>query len=158
MEYQSRIAQWMHSPFDQQTQSQVALLAKNPKKAEDAFYKDLEFGTGGMRGIMGVGTNRINKYTLGKNTQGLSEYLKKQYPNEKIRTVIAYDCRNQSKELAKICADVFPLRPGEIVKHLDLKKPRYYVTSSYGHFGRNGDSFTWEQTDLAEKLRSAAKI
>ena len=107
MEYQSRIAQWMHSPFDQQTQSQVALLAKNPKEAEDAFYKDLEFGTGGMRGIMGVGTNRINKYTLGKNTQGISEYLKKQYPNEKIRTVIAYDCRNQSKELAKICADVF---------------------------------------------------
>ena len=107
MEYQSRIAQWMRSPFDQQTQSQVALLAKNPKEAEDAFYKDLEFGTGGMRGIMGVGTNRINKYTLGKNTQGLSEYLKEQYPNEKIRTVIAYDCRHQSKELAKICADVF---------------------------------------------------
>ena len=62
------------------------------------------------------------------------------------------------EELTKICADVFPLRPGEIVKHLDLKKPRYYVTSSYGHFGRNGDSFTWEQIDLAEKLRSAAKI
>ena len=107
MEYQSSIAQWMRSPFDQQTQSQVALLTKNPKEAEDAFYKDLEFGTGGMRGIMGVGTNRINKYTLGKNTQGLCEYLKEQYPNEKIRTVIAYDCRHQSKELAKICADIF---------------------------------------------------
>ena len=62
------------------------------------------------------------------------------------------------EELTKICADIFPLRPGEIVKHLDLKKPRYYVTSSYGHFGRNGNSFTWELTDLAEKLRSAAKI
>ena len=62
------------------------------------------------------------------------------------------------EELTKICADVFPLRPGEIVKHLDLKKPRYYVTSSYGHFGRNGDSFTWELTDLVEKLKSAAKI
>ena len=61
-------------------------------------------------------------------------------------------------ELTKICADTFPLRPGEIVKHLDLKKPRYYVTSSYGHFGRNGDSFTWELTDLAETLRLAAKI
>jgi phosphoglucomutase len=85
----------------------VALLAKNPKEAEDAFYKDLEFGTGGMRGIMGVGTNRINKYTLGKNTQGLSEYLKEQHPNEKICAVIAYDCRHQSKELAKICADIF---------------------------------------------------
>ena len=62
------------------------------------------------------------------------------------------------EELTKICADTFPLRPGEIVKHLDLKKPRYYVTSSYGHFGRNGDSFTWELTDLAKTLRSAAKI
>ena len=62
------------------------------------------------------------------------------------------------EELTKICADTFPLRPGEIVKHLDLKKPRYYVTSSYGHFGRNGNSFTWEQTDLADTLRSVAKI
>jgi phosphoglucomutase len=107
MNIETRIAQWLCTPFDQQTQNQVALLAKNPKEAEDAFYKDLEFGTGGMRGIMGVGTNRINKYTLGKNTQGLSEYLKEQYPYEKICAVIAYDCRHQSKELAKICADIF---------------------------------------------------
>jgi phosphoglucomutase len=107
MNIETRIAQWLRAPFDQQTQNQVALLAKNPKQAEDAFYKDLEFGTGGMRGIMGVGTNRINKYTLGKNTQGLSEYLKDQHPNEKICAVIAYDCRHQSKELAKICADIF---------------------------------------------------
>ena len=107
MNIETRIAQWLRTPFDQQTQNQVALLAKNPKEAEDAFYKDLEFGTGGMRGIMGVGTNRINKYTLGKNTQGLSEYLKEQHPNEKICAVIAYDCRHQSKELAKICANIF---------------------------------------------------
>ena len=107
MNIETRIAQWLRTPFDQQTQNQVALLAKNPKEAEDAFYKDLEFGTGGMRGIMGVGTNRINKYTLGKSTQGLSEYLKEQHPNEKICAVIAYDCRHQSKELAKICADIF---------------------------------------------------
>lgn len=107
MNIETRIAQWLRTPFDQQTQNQVALLAKNPKEAEDAFYKDLEFGTGGMRGIMGVGTNRINKYTLGKNTQGLSEYLKEQHPNKKICAVIAYDCRHQSKELAKICADIF---------------------------------------------------
>ena len=59
---------------------------------------------------------------------------------------------------SSICSKTFPLRPGEIVNHLDLKKPRYYVTSSYGHFGRNGDNFTWEQTDLADKLRSAANI
>ena len=62
------------------------------------------------------------------------------------------------EELTKICADIFPLRPGEIVKHLDLKKPRYYLTSSYGHFGRDGNNFTWENIDLAEKLKLAAKI
>ena len=62
------------------------------------------------------------------------------------------------EDLTKICSNVFPLRPGEIVNHLDLKKPRYYVTSSYGHFGRNGETFTWEKTDLADKLKSAANI
>ena len=62
------------------------------------------------------------------------------------------------EELTKICADIFPLRPGEIVKHLDLKKPRYYLTSSYGHFGRDGNNFTWENIDLAEKIKLAAKI
>jgi len=62
------------------------------------------------------------------------------------------------EQLTQICSDVFPLRPGEIVKHLDLKKPRYYVTSSYGHFGRNGESFTWEQINLADKLKLAANL
>ena len=70
------------------------LLLKEPKKLEDAFYTTLDFGTGGIRGIMGVGTNRINKYTLGKCTQGLSNFLKK-YSGEKIKAVVAYDCRNQ---------------------------------------------------------------
>jgi phosphoglucomutase len=107
MTLQNRIAQWLGAPFDLETQEQVRKLAKNPKEAEEAFYKDLEFGTGGMRGIMGVGTNRINKYTLGKNTQGLASFLKNRYPNDEIRTVIAYDCRHQSKALAKICADIF---------------------------------------------------
>ncbi|MEC8831762.1 MAG: phospho-sugar mutase, partial [Bacteroidota bacterium] len=71
------------------------------------FYKDLEFGTGGMRGVMGVGTNRINKYTLGKNTQGLSNYLKKSYTDDDLKVVIAYDCRHNSKSLAKTVAEVF---------------------------------------------------
>ena len=62
----------------------------------DSFYKNLEFGTGGMRGVMGVGTNRINKYTLGKNTQGLSDYLKKVFAGEEIKVAIAYDCRNRN--------------------------------------------------------------
>lgn len=74
MALQNRIAQWLGAPFDLETQEHVRRLAKNPKEAEEAFYKDLEFGTGGMRGIMGVGTNRINKYTLGKNTKDLPPF------------------------------------------------------------------------------------
>ena len=107
MNFKNRMSPWMRPPFDQETQNQVAQLSKSPEEAEDAFYKDLEFGTGGMRGIMGVGTNRINKYTLGKNSQGIAEYLLEEYPNTDIRVVIAYDCRNQSQELAKICAEIF---------------------------------------------------
>lgn len=107
MDLQQRLAQWMQSPFDQETQEEVKRLTAYPEQAEDAFYKDLEFGTGGMRGIMGVGTNRINKYTLGRSSQGLADFLKIRYPKEKISVVIAYDCRNQSQELAEICAGVF---------------------------------------------------
>jgi phosphomannomutase len=107
MNFKNRMSPWMRPPFDQETQNQVAQLSQSPEEAEDAFYKDLEFGTGGMRGIMGVGTNRINKYTLGKNSQGIAEYLLEEYPNTDIRVVIAYDCRNQSQELAKICAEIF---------------------------------------------------
>ncbi|HLV52217.1 MAG TPA: hypothetical protein VKY44_09730, partial [Flavobacterium sp.] len=85
---------WIQDPFDVETQNLVKeLITSSPKELEDAFYKNLEFGTGGMRGIMGVGTNRINKYTLGKNTQGLSQYLKQSFPNEEIKVAIAYDCR-----------------------------------------------------------------
>lgn len=107
MDFQNRLAEWKRPPFDKETQFLVGQLSKLPEEAEDAFYKDLEFGTGGMRGIMGVGTNRINKYTLGKNSQGISDYLLSEYPKEKIKVVIAYDCRHQSQELAKICADIF---------------------------------------------------
>src|SRR5210317_144673 len=101
-----RVNEWLTSTFDNNTQNLLRQMMENEAPLlEDSFYKDLEFGTGGMRGIMGVGTNRINKYTLGKSTQGLSSYLKNRYPNDEIRTVIAYDCRHQSKALAKICAD-----------------------------------------------------
>ncbi|OUW75662.1 MAG: hypothetical protein CBD68_03980, partial [Flavobacteriaceae bacterium TMED208] len=74
------IDEWLSPPFDKETQDSVKALLKNREKLEDAFYKSLEFGTGGLRGIMGVGTNRINKYTLGKSTQGLSKFLKKKFP------------------------------------------------------------------------------
>ena len=101
------IDEWLSPPFDQETQDSVKALLTNREKLEDAFYKSLEFGTGGLRGIMGVGTNRINKYTLGKSTQGLSKFLKKKFLTEKIKVVVAFDCRNNSKVFAKIVADVF---------------------------------------------------
>ena len=103
-----QVNEWLTPTFDQNTQTEIeALMTSDPKGLEDAFYKNLEFGTGGMRGVMGVGTNRINKYTLGKNTQGLSNYLKKCFPNEELKVAIAYDCRKNSDTLAKIVADIF---------------------------------------------------
>ncbi len=99
---------WLTDFFDADTKKEIEnLIQTNTEELKDRFYKDLEFGTGGMRGVMGVGTNRINKYTLGKNTQGLSNYLKKAYPNEDLKVVIAYDCRHNSDTLAKTVADVF---------------------------------------------------
>ena len=104
---QEIIDEWLSAPFDLETQNSVKSLIKYPEKLEDAFYTSLKFGTGGMRGVMGVGTNRINKYPLGKSTQGLSNFLKKKYPSEDLKSVIAFDSRHQSKSLAKIVADVF---------------------------------------------------
>ena len=103
-----KVNEWLTPTFDEQTQNAIKeMMTSSPKELEESFYKNLEFGTGGMRGIMGVGTNRINKYTLGKNTQGLSDYLKKSFPNESLKVVIAYDCRHNSNTLAKVVADVF---------------------------------------------------
>ena len=118
----SRAESWLSPPFDKNTQKKVSdLLESKPEELKESFYKDLEFGTGGMRGIMGVGTNRINKYTLGKNTQGLSNYLKAQFPEEKPKAVIAYDCRNNSKELAQVVADVFSANGIEVFLFSDLR-------------------------------------
>lgn len=104
----SKAESWLQPAFDKETQQEVKdLLQNNPDELKESFYKDLEFGTGGMRGIMGVGTNKINKYTLGKNTQGISNYLKKQFPGEDLKVAIAYDCRHNSKELARVVANVF---------------------------------------------------
>lgn len=103
-----KVNEWLTPVFDEKTQETIKeMITSSPKELEDSFYKNLEFGTGGMRGIMGVGTNRINQYTLGKNTQGLSNYLKKVFAGEEIKVAIAYDCRNNSNTLAKVVADVF---------------------------------------------------
>ncbi|MBJ6367642.1 phospho-sugar mutase [Snuella sedimenti] len=117
-----RINTWLTPSFDEETQTLIKeSIANNPKDIQESFYKDLEFGTGGMRGIMGVGTNRINKYTLGKSTQGLSEYLHKSFPNETPKAAIAYDCRHNSKTLAKVVADVFSANNIEVYLFEDLR-------------------------------------
>ncbi|TAF09055.1 MAG: phospho-sugar mutase [Flavobacteriia bacterium] len=104
----NKVNEWLTPTFDNATQNAIKeMMTSAPKELEESFYKNLEFGTGGMRGVMGVGTNRINKYTLGKNTQGLSNYLQKSFPNEPLKVAIAYDCRHNSDTLAKVVADVF---------------------------------------------------
>lgn len=98
---------WLTDTFDKETQNTIQnWIDTNSDDLEDSFYRELEFGTGGMRGIMGVGTNRLNKYTLGQATQGLANYLHTQFPGEEIKVAIAYDVRNNSKEFGKMCADV----------------------------------------------------
>ncbi len=98
---------WLSETFDEETRSKVQeLIDSESADLEDSFYRELEFGTGGMRGVMGVGTNRLNKYTLGQATQGLANYLHQQFSGQEIKVAIAYDVRNNSKEFGKIVADV----------------------------------------------------
>ena len=99
---------WLEGNYDEETKKQVKDLMENdPAGLEDAFYRNLEFGTGGLRGVMGVGTNRMNKYTVGMATQGLANYIRKHCTGDDIKVCVSYDCRNHSKEFAKITADVF---------------------------------------------------
>ncbi|MBO6534633.1 MAG: phospho-sugar mutase [Balneolaceae bacterium] len=106
---EQRIKQWLEGGYDEETKAEIRSLLEKEAYTEltDAFYKELEFGTGGLRGIMGVGSNRVNKYTFGMATQGLSNFLKKEYEGEEIKVAIAHDCRNNSDTLAKVVADVF---------------------------------------------------
>ncbi len=107
-EIDQKIASWLNGPFDAATKEEVLALQKSqPDALQDAFYKNLEFGTGGLRGIMGVGTNRVNKYTIGMATQGFSNYLLKSYPNESIAVAVGHDSRNNSRFFAETTAQVF---------------------------------------------------
>lgn len=106
---QTRAENWLLAPYDETTIASVKELFDTEQYTEltDSFYKDLEFGTGGLRGIMGAGTNRMNKYTIGRATQGLSNYLLKTYAGEQIKVAISYDSRNNSQSFARLVADVF---------------------------------------------------
>src|SRR5688500_9194298 len=105
---QAKIDGWLSGKFDQATKDEILKLKnENPAELADAFYKNLEFGTGGLRGLMGVGTNRMNKYTVGMATQGYANYLKKSFAGDPLRVAIAYDSRNNSRFFAETAAHVF---------------------------------------------------
>ncbi len=109
MDILKKAKNWTKAPFDSVTQKEIQDLidANETDQLTDRFYKDLEFGTGGMRGIMGAGINRMNKYTYGKATQGLVQYMKQCFPNKQLQVAIGYDCRHNSDTFAKLVADVF---------------------------------------------------
>ena len=105
---QQSISKWLNGSFDEDVKNQIiAMQRNNPDDVADAFYKNLEFGTGGLRGIMGVGTNRMNKYTVGMATQGYANYLKKSFPGTEVRVAVAHDSRNNSRFFAETVAHVF---------------------------------------------------
>ena len=158
--YLDTAKQWLSDSFDVATRTEVAsLINGDQKELEDRFYRMLEFGTGGLRGIMGVGTNRMNKYVVAMATQGLSNYLKKNFTDkEQIKVVIAYDSRNNSTEFAKITSDVF-LANGIYVYLFENLRPtpelsfaiRYLgcqagimVTASHNPKEYNGYKVFWE--------------
>jgi phosphoglucomutase len=113
---------WLSDTFDSETRNEIQqLIDTNSDDLADRFYKNMEFGTGGMRGIMGAGTNRINKYTLGKATQGLSNYLQEQFPNKQLKVAIAFDCRHNSVEFSKLVADVLSANNIQVYLFEDLR-------------------------------------
>src|SRR6186997_2352055 len=104
---QQKIDNWLSGNYDQSVKDSIIQLQKDsPDELADAFYKNLEFGTGGLRGVMGVGTNRINKYTVGMATQGYANYLKTSFPGQQVKVAIAHDSRNNSRLFAEITANV----------------------------------------------------
>ena len=155
---EERVALWLNDNYDDDTKAQIREYQQNnPNELTEAFYRDLEFGTGGLRGIMGVGTNRMNKYTVGAATQGLANYLKQQFPNQEISVAIAFDSRNNSPYFADITADVlsangitchlFPeLRPTPVlsfaVRHLHCQSG-VIVTASHNPKEYNGYKVYW---------------
>src|SRR6478672_5996952 len=116
-----RIEMWLSPNYDTETKNEIKRLEKeHPEELEDAFYKDLEFGTGGLRGIMGVGTNKMNRYTVGMATQGYANYLKMCFGGD-ISVAVAHDCRNNSRAFAEITANVFAANGIKVYLFEDLR-------------------------------------
>ena len=183
----SKAQGWLTESYDAETRAAVqALLDKeDPTELIESFYKDLEFGTGGLRGIMGVGSNRMNIYTVGAATQGLSNYLKKEFTDvTQIKVVIGHDCRNNSRKFAEISADIFSangikvyifesLRPTPEMSYAIRKlgcQSGIILTASHNPKEYNGYKAYWndgaqmitphDKNTIAEvnKIRSAADI
>ena len=133
---QATINQWLGGNYDENTKAEIQALVDQNATTDliDSFYKSLEFGTGGLRGIMGAGSNRINKYTIGTATQGLANYLNNKYPGEKISVAIAHDSRNNSDYFAKITADVFSAN-GIYVYFFEELRPTPELSFAVRHFG-----------------------
>jgi phosphoglucomutase len=158
-EIRKKALSWLGEEFNNETRIEVQkMLANDEKKLVDAFYKDLEFGTGGLRGIMGAGTNRMNIYTLGMATQGLSNYILKQFGNSGIRVAIAYDCRNNSRYFAETTANIFSANGFDVYLFESLRPTpelsfaiRYYrcqsgvcITASHNPPEYNGYKAYWD--------------
>ncbi len=131
---QARVDSWLNGNYDQDTKNAVKLLQENETELIEAFYKNLEFGTGGLRGIMGVGTNRMNKYTVGMATQGFANYLKQTYGDAEIKVAIAHDCRNNSRFFAETTANVFAANGIKVYLFEDLR-PTPELSFAIRHLG-----------------------
>jgi phosphoglucomutase len=119
---QAKIDAWLNGNFDAATKEEIKKLqSENPAELADAFYRNLEFGTGGLRGLMGVGTNRMNKYTVGMATQGYANYLKQSFPGEEVSVAIAHDCRNNSRFFAETTANVFAANGIKVYLYEELR-------------------------------------
>lgn len=131
-----RVEKWLEGNFDAATKQSLRQLIEQENHTEltDSFYRDLEFGTGGLRGIMGPGTNRVNKYTIGMATQGLANWLNENYKGQDISVAIAHDCRNNSDTLAKVTADVFTAN-GIKVYFFEGLRPTPELSFAIRHFG-----------------------
>ena len=133
-----RSAAWLDGNFDESTKNEIKKLQKdNPNELAEAFYRNLEFGTGGLRGIMGVGTNRMNKYTVGMATQGYANYLKQSFPGAPVRVAIAHDSRNNSRMFAEIVANV--MAANDIKVYLfEALRPTPELSFAIRHLGCQG--------------------
>jgi len=133
--FEQKVATWLAGNYDEATKKAIQdLQANNVSELEESFYKNLEFGTGGLRGIMGVGTNRINKYTIGMATQGFANYLSKTYPGEKVKVAIAHDSRNNSRFFAETTAAVFAAN-GFKVYLFETLRPTPELSFAIRHLG-----------------------